>query len=183
LGRVRRQSAGHLLQLRAEHTFSTNGEGWCVSGPSTLNCGPALTRWIAAPFVPKTSTVLSSIDLALSYNSGTNGALISLRSSDASGNPGLALETWAISNVSSSITTITTVTSLIQPALQAGATYWLEVQGSASDSLVFWATNNLGLGGGVANIGSGWTALSGYRGRPCRRSMSSRSLRWLRPYL
>jgi uncharacterized repeat protein (TIGR01451 family) len=147
------------------NSFSTNG--WCVSGANNSGCGPLVTRYIAAPFVPGSSLVLSGVTVALSYFGGTNGAIISLL--NTSGElPGTVLESWPVSNLPSggSNSALTAVTSVLHPLLQAGQTYWLEVQPLAADTLDVWYTNNLGSGGGVNNISqAGWTPLTGYSGQ------------------
>ena len=141
---------------------STNG--WCVSGANTLNCGPAVTRYIAAPFIPNSTFTVSSIALPVGTISGTNGAVVNLMST-AGGLPGPILESWSVSNLPSG-PVVTTVSSKLAPVLQAGQTYWLEVQPLAADTMAFWYTNNLGLAGGITNINqAGWIPLSGYAGQ------------------
>src|ERR1035438_10372715 len=77
--------AGDSIGQTVYNNFGSNGSfsanGWCVTGASTLNCGPAVTRYIAAPFTPTVTVNLSSIALALTYSSGTNGAVINLHNS------------------------------------------------------------------------------------------------------
>jgi len=150
-----------------DNTFSNNG--WCVSGASGASCTTFATRYIAAPFVLATSSILSSINLPLSNLSGTNGAVISLTDSASGGIPGTVLESWSVSNLpasSASSIAVTQVISKLSPALEAGQTYWLEVQPLADDTTDNWYTNSIGLGGGLQNINQGgWTALSGYSGQ------------------
>ena len=147
--------------------FST--VGWCVSGSSGANCITLATRYIAAPFTPGTSLILSSVTLPLSNLSGTNGAVINLMNSASSGLPGAVLESWPVSNLPdyfASNLTVTSVASKLNPALQAGQTYWVEVEPSAADTADYWYTNNLALAGGVQNINqAGWTPLVGYVGQ------------------
>jgi len=130
-----------------------SANGWCVSGATNPNCGPQILREIAAPFSPSLTSILSSIDLALSYNSGTSGAVITLNS-DAGGVPGGVLESWPISPTPSTVVASGSLT------LQAGQTYWVVAQPLAGDTLDFWRTNNAGLGGGLYSNGSGWFPLS-----------------------
>jgi uncharacterized protein (TIGR03437 family) len=148
----------------ANSSFSTNG--WCVSGASSPSCGPSVTRWIAAPFTPTGTVALASITLALTNVSGTNGAVVNLLT-DSNGSPGTVLQAWTVANLTAYPQPgTTTVTSNTNVTLQAGQRYWVEVEGSAPDSMDYWLTNNLGLAGGLQNIGgAGWTALSGYAGQ------------------
>ncbi len=146
----------------ANGNFSDNG--WCVTGASTQNCGPAVTRYIAAPFVPIGTFTVSSITLPVGYVSGTNGAIVNLMSS-SSGLPGAVLESWSVSLLPTG-PVATSVPSKLNPVLGAGQTYWVEVQPLAADTLIYWYTNGLGLAGGIANINqAGWTALNGYAGQ------------------
>jgi hypothetical protein len=148
--------------LGANNSFSNNG--WCVTGANTGSCGSAVTRYIAAPFVPSSTFVVSNITLPLSYMSGANGAVINLMSTSAL-LPGAVLESWSVSNVPSG-PVVTSVSSKLNPVLQAGQTYWVDVEPLAGDTLVYWYTNNLGLPGGMTNINqAGWTGLSGYAGQ------------------
>ena len=156
------KGATELSDFGTNGTFSVNG--WCVSGASTTNCGPATTRYIAASFAPCSSFTLSTILLPLSYISGSNGAVINLMS-NSGGVPGALLESWSVSNLPSGAS-LTSIPSKLSPVLQSGRTYWVEVEPLAADSLLYWNTNNLGLAGGRANLGeAGWTALSGYSGQ------------------
>jgi hypothetical protein len=144
------------------NSFSSNG--WCVTGANTPNCGPAVTRYIAAPFVPNSTFTVSSITLPLGYISGTNGAVINLLGTSNAA-PGAVLESWSVSNLPSG-PVVTSVSSKLNPALQAGQTYWVEVQPLAADTAAYWYTNSLGLPGGITNVNqAGWAALSGYAGQ------------------
>ena len=148
----------------ANNSFSTNG--WCVSGAGNSDCGPSVTRWIAASFTPTETVGLSSITLALTNISGTNGAVVSLRS-DLSRSPGPILQSWVVNNLPPSNQRGTvTVTSNSNVTLLNGQVYWVEVEGLAADSMDFWFTNNLGLAGGLLDAGNaGWIALSGNGGQ------------------
>ena len=145
------------------NSFSTTNT-WCITGAQTPYCGPAVTRYLAAPFVPATMMAVSGVSLPLSYNSGTNGAVVSL-ASDSGGIPGAVLESWSVSNLPTSPAVISE-SSKLTPVLQPGQTYWLVVQPLAADTLIAWYTNNRGLSGGLTNIGqTGWASLSGYGGQ------------------
>ena len=141
--------------------FSTNG--FCISGPNTGDCGPLVQRYIAAPFVASANLTLLGITLPIGYVSGTNGAVINLMGT-SEGFPSAVLESWSLPNLPGS-PAVTSVSSKLSPVLAAGQTYWAEVEPIASDSLMFWYTNDLGLPGGVVNNGQGWSPLSGYGGQ------------------
>jgi uncharacterized protein (TIGR03437 family) len=176
VGRGRRTCGAAALLLlsagivNAQNVFSDFGDlgsysnnGWCVSGANNFGCGTGVTRWIAASFIPKTTTTLVSISLAISNLSGTNGAIIQL-ASDSNGSPGTVLDSWTLTNLSES-PQVTSVNATAGVTLLAGQVYWVEAQGSAADSLDYWWTNDAGFGGGFQNVGgAGWTPLTGYYG-------------------
>ena len=147
--------------LGTNGSFSSNG--WCVSGPNGANCSIFNIRYIAASFAPGASSTLSGINLPLSNISGTNGAVVSLLNNASGGIPGTVLESWSVSNLpsySQAAVTLTSVVSKLNPALQAGQTYWVEVQPLATDTMDYWYTNSLGLGGGLTNLNNaGWTPI------------------------
>jgi hypothetical protein len=146
-------------------SFSASN-GWCVEGASTSNCGSKVALYIAAPFVASSTFTVSSITLPIGYLSGTNGAVVNLMSPPEPGVPGTVLESWSVSHLPSG-PVLTSVSSKLNPTLQAGRTYWVEVEPLAADTLAYWYTNNLGLPGGMTNINlAGWTALSGSSSLP-----------------
>jgi len=69
------------------------------------------------------------------------------------------MEQWTVSNLSNwGRPSITSVTSKLNPLLYTGQTYWVIAEGLAGDSMDYWFTNNLGLGGGKSNLNQGgWT--------------------------
>src|SRR5580658_4316404 len=63
----------------ANQDLAGSGNDWCVSGTTTVLCGPATLREIAQLAPNPAGTVpLGSIALALGCNSGTNGVIVSL---------------------------------------------------------------------------------------------------------
>ena len=148
-------------------TFNTSGPsaGWCVSGPSTPNCGPEVTRWIAAPFTPAGDFNLTQVQLALNFNSGTTNRAVVNLVNDADGFPGTTvLESWTVTDLPSVLSPAAiTLNSTGGIILHGDTQYWLVAETLASDSntLVFWWTNNQNLSGGVTSLDSGasWTAL------------------------
>lgn len=150
--------SAYYSSFGSNDSFSTSV--WCVSGPTNPNCGPTLLREIAAPFTPSATFALQSISLPLSYNTGTNGAVVSI-AQDSSGSPGSTLESWTVTGLPlAQPPALTVVNDKVNLMLQGGAPYWLVVQPMANDTLVAWNRNTLGLSGGLSNNGSGWQALS-----------------------
>jgi hypothetical protein len=119
-------------------TFSDT-VGWCVSGSSTADCGPLVTRWVGSPFTSTGDFALTKIDLALGYVSGTNGATVELLDS-MSGFPGsTVLESWTVSNLTSSLSApLLTLNATTGPTLRSGMQYWVVAMGQANNTLDFW---------------------------------------------
>jgi hypothetical protein len=163
---------GSIIALRADVIFSdfgpsnesnstTNGEGWCVSGNTTSDCGPQTDRWIAAPFTPSGNFTLTQIDLALGYDSGTNGAVIELVNS-TSGLPGTTvLESWRPTSLSSSCAFCAagnprlTLDSTGSVQLENGTQYWLVAEGINPSTLDFWWGNVNALTGVELSLNDG----------------------------
>jgi uncharacterized protein (TIGR03437 family) len=142
-------------------SFSNTGAGACVTGSATGSCGPMTNRWIASPFTPSGNFILTQVDLALGWSSGTNGAIIDLVN-DQNGVPGTSiLESWNISSLpSTGPNALTTLTSNGTVLLTQGTPYWLVAKGAASDTLDFWDGNNLGFTGAASSLdqGASWTS-------------------------
>lgn len=141
-------------------TFSgTNG--WCVSGPSTPNCGPEVVRWIAAPFTPSGNFTLGQIDLPFNFVSGTNGGVVELVSSVGGLPSTTVLETWTLTSLPPSFApSIITLNSSGGVTLLNGVQYWIVAMPSATDTLDFWFNNTLGENGTLASINSGASWIS-----------------------
>lgn len=148
-------------------TFSSTN-GWCVSGPNTLNCGPLNVRWVASPFTPTGDFTLTQIDLALLAFTGTNGGVIELVNS-ASGLPGTTpLESWTVTGLSSGNLSLASTGGV---TLDAGAEYWLIAMPFAGDTLDVWRNEPTGLLAGTVvcfgppnNFGVGNTGCGGSGG-------------------
>ena len=145
---------------------------WCVSGPSSANCGPTVIREIADPFSVNTTGPLVSITLGLQYSAGTNGVIITLAQDSGHGpgpgeGPGNLLESWTVTNLPGPISPmiLTTVNDNLNLTLQGGQEYWLILQPIAADTLVGWyrtpgALNGDNLYLASANNGLGWVPLT-----------------------
>lgn len=126
-------------------TFSGTS-GWCVSGPSTLNCGPLNVRWVASPFTPTGNFILTQVDLALLAFTGTSGGIIELVNSSG-GLPGsTVLESWTTTGLSSGNLSLASIGGV---ALDAGTQYWLIAMPLAADTLDVWRNEPTGLLGGM----------------------------------
>ncbi|MGO9137210.1 MAG: PEP-CTERM sorting domain-containing protein [Syntrophales bacterium] len=94
-------------------------------------------------FSPTATATLSDIEIALSYISGTGSSYVTLYN-DNSGLPGSALESWTVTNSAllpvfgNSATALYTLTSVVNPLLNAGTEYWLI---ASADSAVWDAWN------------------------------------------
>ncbi|MGO9257546.1 MAG: hypothetical protein ACLQU1_14720 [Bryobacteraceae bacterium] len=141
--------------------FSANYQ--CITG--TLSSGSVCennpSHEVAAPFRATLTNGLQSITLALGAGGGTNGVIVSL-ALDSGGTPGNILESWTVTNLPGGAQpALTTVNDRLNLVLTAAQPYWVIVQPMASDTYVVWYTNILGLGGAMANNGSGWYPLTG----------------------
>lgn len=147
----------------AGQTPNNTGAGECITGASTTNCGPMTNRWVAAPFTPGGAVMLSQIDLALGWLSGTNGAVINLVN-DNNGVPGTSLlETWTVTNLQyTGPADLVSVSSTSTVPLQRGTQYWIVVEGMAPDTLIGWNGSNSGQSGGAESEDGGvtWTTTS-----------------------
>jgi hypothetical protein len=118
-------------------------EGLLVTGPSAFpGFFPEFQE--AAAFTSDTTRLLTEIDVALSYSSGTNGADISLYSGQY-GLPAVLLKTWHVTNIpiSASCCTPTVVKSRKGIPIQAGGEYWVAVSAGkkAPDANLGWMLN------------------------------------------
>jgi hypothetical protein len=157
------QNHGHHVVLYDDFgpsmTFDRVGL-WCVSGASTPNCGPLTDRWIASPFMPTATGALSSVAVALSVNSGQNGAVLQLVDDNGGVPSTTVLETWTLRHLrpfSAGTFTPESVRSILHPVLSAGTKYWLVAKGVAGTTLDTWSWNNVGVGGALLSLNNGST--------------------------
>jgi len=134
------------------------GAGWLISG---VNSSWGLNT-VAMDFTPGATYTLTQIDVAVGWDSGTNGITLSLNDSPY-GVPGVALETWNLTGLPRDGVAIDTVTPLTQINLVAGTQYWIVAAG-LSDTMAGWSWNSIGETGNFAlDMGSGWGAYPGQR--------------------
>jgi uncharacterized protein (TIGR03437 family) len=132
------------------------GSGLCISGAGTSQCGPMTNRWLASPFTPSGSVLLTQIQLALGWISGANGAVIDL-ADDQSGAPGTTvLQSWNVPQLPpAGPTALVTLAPVDRVTLARGTKYWLVVKGAAGDTLDSWSGNSSGLTGTLLSLDQG----------------------------
>lgn len=117
-------------------SFSTSGS-YLVGGGSTV---------LAMRFTSGGDYALTSIRLAAELLSGPNGFEVDF-APDSGGQPGAALESFT-GIAFPSPPAIVTLASTLNPALMAGADYWVVVRATtASATSGGWQHNNVGLNG------------------------------------
>jgi PEP-CTERM motif len=143
------------------HTYDAL-RGLGIVGPHT-GVG-SLIEWGEA-FTPSTKFDLTQITMALGWDSGTNGVIISLDTNNG-GVPGTALTSWSfffLPRFSSTNNIVQTMTFTPGIVLQAGQTYWLVAAPFAGNTLAGWNTNSIGVTGvGAVNLGNGWSEKNGF---------------------
>lgn len=104
-GQVGHRTAAHVAPVGLKTIFTDlggntnaydNTQGWLIFGPSSTL---GEEEWIGFPFTSKKASTATEIKAALGYfESGTNGVLVSIYA-NASGVPGKAIVSKAISNL------------------------------------------------------------------------------------
>lgn len=104
---------------------------WCITGSSTPDCGPPVTRWVAVGFTPKASTTLADIYVAIENIDAPNSVVIDLEP-DFLGTPanGPPLEEWTLTNLPVNAASFPPekLVSRLHPALVVGQQYWVVVK-------------------------------------------------------
>jgi len=130
-----------------------NGGGRSVSGGKNQAPNSPAYSFVAGASLP-----LTQIDLALSYISGTNGAVVTLWSAvpwsvdvgPAFGTiaPGVQLGSWTVGPVplasNNSGNALTTIAGIQGISLVAGTQYFLQVSAVATDTFLVWNGNTTG---------------------------------------
>jgi len=134
--------------------------GWTENGPTSIIAPPAQLQAMA--FTPTKGTyLLTQLDLAIAYISGTNGYKLELDADDH-GQPGRRIAEWKVTGLptfgatSSAVQTIKVKGFII---LCKGSRYWL-VPKANSDEWAAWNQNTTGAQGtGVISTDQGatWT--------------------------
>jgi hypothetical protein len=136
--------------------------GWCVTGLTSApadGCGGSLQRWIGSAFTGNGGNV-TQIDVALTYDNGTNGATVQLAADNGSGLPGNVLRSWSVSGQPPVGTCCGLTTLTVSPSIPVGSgkTYWVVVKPAGTSTSDLWDENTVGDYGPVAgnHNGSGW---------------------------
>lgn len=135
-----------------------SGTGWTVSGPSSL---ANTQQAVAAQFQPSDTAALSTIRVGAFWVSGTDAVTLDL-ASDSSGSPGSVIESFSLTPTSS--LSILTATSLLNPVLSAGTTYWIMMLPGDATTWAAWNENTQGVLGVSfsSDGGSSWAFSSGF---------------------
>jgi hypothetical protein len=143
-------------------SFSSNGAG--IVGTNVLGLHYSA---IAEQFEVSQAANLSSVQVALNWNQGTN-ALVVRVALDNAGLPGAVLESFRVSATHGFPGTVVTANSTLNPLLASGLTYWLEVLPGDPTTYGDWFSRDpfpnsgsvhlaidTGAGWGISSTGSG----------------------------
>lgn len=109
------------------------GVYWCCYGGLLAGPHSAYGRevWQAAGFTPSQSLTITSVSLAISYQSGnTTDVLVSINA-DNNGAPGAVLQQWQVSGLPIFGTCCVVTTNETGVAVTAGTPYWVVVSTEA----------------------------------------------------
>jgi hypothetical protein len=110
--------------------------GAVIVGPGNLPLEPQIP---AVAFTPDADFTLTQISVALTHQSGTNSAMLSLDSSSG-GLPDGMIESWSLTGLPpfGSNTILQTVMPDMPVSLVSGTQYWLVVSSIAGDTHAIW---------------------------------------------
>jgi hypothetical protein len=162
--------AGSQLPIRADVIYSNVTPQFPASSPSASGSGtaPGGIAYVATTFVPGVTRALGSISTAayIQHCLGVPGTILTFQlRADASGTPGAVLESWTASVPgynclgNPSPRSLTTLPSVQNPVLSAGATYWFMIQLTLEPEQIDWYYNDTGLTGPEYIYSSGQTSL------------------------
>ena len=139
---------------------SFTGSGTYVGGRGV--CEPASGcggyQAVAVSFQPSVTDKLQSLELALA-GGGVDGHITIDLANDSSGSPGSTfLESFSY-DVTSITPTLVTFTSILQPLLSSGTTYWVEIFPTQSTTGIGWEFDNTNSSGPdiMSAMGGAWT--------------------------
>jgi hypothetical protein len=135
--------------IQASLLVSTFGPGDTFLDSPYVIGSSVLKQEIAAAFTPDITTMLDSVRLAASFESGPNDFTIYI-ARDGAGEPGSALESFEDLSLSSPAR-IVTLQSVSHPVLIAGVRYWIVMTvPDLVNSRGGWHLNNQGFSGVLA---------------------------------
>lgn len=153
--------------LRGATIYSNFGPGQTYNtGVSELVgtiTGLASQESEAGSFTPATTSILTAIDFAAVYSSGPNQLNVYLTSGAL---PGAPIESFTFSNIPGG-PTVLTATSVTQPVLSAGTTYWVVlVANDPVNSEFGWSFSITGAKGGATRLGAGSWVINNIQNQP-----------------
>jgi hypothetical protein len=118
-------------------------EGYTITGPTALSGFPEY--WEAGAFTPKADRTVTKVEVAVGWVEGTNGLVLSIND-DASGVPGKAIKSWALSGLPNfgSCCMIEVKTDAAGIPVKANTQYWivLKTNGKESTTWAAWNVND-----------------------------------------
>ena len=116
-------------------------EGYTITGPTALSGFPEY--WEAGAFTPSANHTVTKVEVAVGFVEGTNGLVLGLYS-DASGVPGKAIKTWALSSLPTfgSCCTVEARTDAAGISVTAGTQYWILLKTNKKETTT-WAAFNV----------------------------------------
>ncbi len=130
---VKKQASGSQVIYDNFANYYPKGLYWCCYGG--LLSGPNSTAgrevWQASGFTPSQSMTITSVSLALSYQSGNTTDLLVSINADNNGVPGAVLQQWQVDSLPTFGTCCVVTTSTTGVAVTAGTPYWVVVSTEA----------------------------------------------------
>jgi hypothetical protein len=131
---------------KADVIFSDFGPGNTYDCCNAVGIGFGVIAIWAVPFSVSSANDLNQIDMALSWDSGSNSAIVTLNT-DTGGLPGVVIESWTVSNLPAFGTTNNVIQTLnpVSTVTLSSGLYWIVVAQGASDTAVSWNINSLSI--------------------------------------
>ncbi|MGH9353640.1 MAG: PEP-CTERM sorting domain-containing protein [Terriglobia bacterium] len=149
-----------VAPLSASAIYSNLGPGQSYLSAGFFSSSGSNPLYQGTEFIATSSANLSTVLVPVE---STDGLLTFGLYSDSSGTPGTLLESWSSVTVPTNFSTfsLTTLTSVVNPLLSSGDTYWFLSSTVPSDGprSLGWESNNQSIAGGLW-AGSSPTGLS-----------------------
>lgn len=153
LGLLLTFGAAHLGATVLYTDFGAADSYDAASADSVFGTPPGTDR--GAAFVISSDATFTSLRVAVSLTSGTNSVTVALRNNSA-GSPGSVIESFTLTSLTSS-SAIYTLTSVTNPTLSGGTTYWVTIFPGGSNTSAPWYVNNQGIIGLASSFDGGTT--------------------------
>jgi len=162
--------AGIAASANAGVIFSNLGPGGSFGTTSGWVVGNRVTPFgsttleIAAAFTPESDSVFTGADLAAELFGPRGDLTVALLATGSSGIPDTTLEMFVVPAPMDPL--LVNVQSALNPVLNAGTVYWLDI--SSSSTVAVWLDNDQNARGPVASNqnGHGFFLLSDFGGHP-----------------